>query len=91
MAAFDNLRSMRPDGKIESVAHLAEVIHEKLATAEARGGPDNSGVTERGIRGLFYDSLEIAARDMWSTRMGLGLSSDTKTEKPRWLGSVPRL
>ena len=89
MAAFDSVRNMRNDGKIESIAHLAEVIHEKLASAEARGGPDNSGITERGIRGIFYDTLELAARDMWSVRLGLPVASDTKTEKHRWLGSVP--
>lgn len=62
---------------------------ERLALANARGGPDNSAITERGIRGLFYDALETSAANVWARRVGLYLPSDTQTEKHRWLGQVP--
>lgn len=62
---------------------------ERLALANARGGPDNSGITERGIRGLFYDALETSAQNIWARQVGLYLPSDTLVEKHRWLGQVP--
>lgn len=61
---------------------------ERLAVADARGGPDNTGITERGIRGLFWNSLEVAEQEVWSVAAGLKFDSDTKTEKHRWLGQV---
>lgn len=62
---------------------------ERLALANARGGPDNSAITERGIRGLFYDALEMGRDLSWARRVGLYLASDAQTEKHRWLGQVP--
>lgn len=61
---------------------------EKL-NATARGGPDNSAVTERGIRGIFYDALELAQVSTWARQVGLYMPSNTRTEKHRWLGQVP--
>lgn len=61
---------------------------ENLA-ATARGGPDNSALTERGIRGIFYDALELAQSSAWAQQVGLYMPSNTRTEKHRWLGSVP--
>lgn len=57
--------------------------------ATARGGPDNSAITERGIRGIFYDALELAAQSTWAMQVGLYMPSNTRTEKHRWLGQVP--
>lgn len=62
---------------------------EKLAVATARGGPDNSAVTERGIRGIFYDALELRFANTWARQVGLYMPSNTRTEKHRWLGQVP--
>jgi len=67
---------------------VQKVERELMAAADARGGPDNSAITERGIRGLFYMALELASTQMWSRRIGLYFPSDTKTEKHRWLGNV---
>ena len=61
---------------------------QQLAVADARGGPSNTGVTERGIRGLFWNSLELAEQEVWAYAAGLYFESDTKTEKHRWLGQV---
>ena len=61
---------------------------EKLA-ATARGGPDNTALTERGIRGAFYDALELAQSTSWAQMVGLYMPSNTRTERHRWLGSVP--
>lgn len=63
--------------------------HARLAPARAAGGPDNSAVTERGIRGLFYDAIELASFTSWARQCGLYMPSDTRTEKHRWLGQVP--
>lgn len=60
-----------------------------LAPSSARGGPDNSDLTERGVRGLFYEQLEIGVRAIWAIQAGLMFASDTLTEKHRWLGAVP--
>lgn len=57
--------------------------------ASARAGFDNSALTERGIRGLFYDALETTADVTWAVRVGLFVPSDTETEKHRWLGATP--
>jgi len=62
---------------------------ERLQFANARGGPDNSAITVRGIRGLFYDALETSAANIWARRLGIYLTSDTQTENHRWLGQVP--
>jgi hypothetical protein len=62
---------------------------ERFAPAVARGGPDLSGITTRGIRGIFYDALELAASTSWAQAVGLYLASDTRTETHKWLGSVP--
>jgi len=61
----------------------------RLATAQARGGPDNSALTERGIRGMFFEQLELGAAQIWALQTGLMFQSDTLTEKHRWLGQVP--
>lgn len=60
-----------------------------LAPSQARGGPDNSDLTERGIRGMFYEQLELGVRNIWALAAGLFFMSDTLTEKHRWLGQVP--
>ena len=57
-------------------------------SATARGGPDNTGITERGIRGIFYDALELAASTAWAQQVGLYHQSNTRTEKLRWLSSI---
>lgn len=62
---------------------------ENLALATARGGPDNSALSERGIRGIFYDALELAAATSWAQQVGLYMPSNTRVEKHRWLGQVP--
>lgn len=62
---------------------------ERLALATARGRPDNSQLTERGIRGIFYDALELNAATAWAQQVGLYMPSNTRTEKHRWLGQVP--
>lgn len=61
---------------------------EKL-NAFARGGPDNTAITQRGIRGIFYDALELAQVSTWARQVGLYMPSDTRTERHRWLGQVP--
>ena len=82
--------------KVEKVEELASHVidnHgreiEKLATAYARSGPDHSDLTARGIRGIFYDTLELAMAQQWASRIGLRIASDTLTENHRWLGAVP--
>lgn len=58
-------------------------------TATARGGPDNSAVTERGIRGLFYSALELQGTSAWAQAIGLYMPSNTRTERHRHTGQVP--
>lgn len=72
-----------------TVAQLTNLIAERLAVSDARGGPDNSDIATKGIRGVFYDALELALSQQWATRIGLMIASDEKTERHRWLGSVP--
>ena len=72
-----------------SVSLLDNPSQEVLAAAQARGGPDNSALTERGIRGMFYEQLEIGATKIWAIAAGLMFASDSVTEKHRWLGQVP--
>lgn len=68
----------------------ARSSHEaRLATAYARGGPDHSDLTERGIRGMFYEALELGAQSIWAMQAGLFFVSDALVEKHRWLGQVP--
>lgn len=74
--------------------HLGVTIIDKpsearLANSQARGGPDNSALTERGVRGLFFERLELGVQQIWAIRAGLMFQSDTLTEKHRWLGQVP--
>ena len=57
--------------------------------AFARGGFDNSALTERGIRGIFYDALENAFDLTWASAVGIMIPSDTLVEKHRWLGQTP--
>lgn len=57
--------------------------------AFARGGFDNSALTERGIRGIFFDALENAFDETWASVVGLMIPSDTLVEKHRWLGQTP--
>ena len=64
-------------------------IVERLAASTGRGGPDNSDLTERGIRGLFLENLELGAVKNWALQAGLLFESDAVTEKHRWLGQVP--
>lgn len=71
------------------VSIIENLSNEQLATAQARGGPDNSALSERGIRGMFYEQLELGAQRIWAIRAGLMFMSDTLTEKHRWLGQVP--
>lgn len=82
--------------KVQQVEALTEQVRnrnetglEKLATAYARSGPDHSTLTARGVRGIFYDALELAMAQQWASRIGLYLASDTLTENHRWLGAVP--
>ena len=72
-----------------SVSLLDRPSEETLAVAQARGGPDNSALTVRGIRGLFYEQSEIGAAQIWALAAGLMFASDSLTEKHRWLGQVP--
>ena len=57
--------------------------------AFARGSFDNSALTERGIRGIFFDALENQFDMTWASVVGLLIPSDTLTEKHRWLGQTP--
>jgi len=79
--------------KFEELAFKAakgdQALTEQLAAANARGGPDNSALTERGIRGQFYEQLEIKSKNTWAIAAGLFFMSDAVTEKHRWLGQVP--
>lgn len=61
---------------------------ENLATGIARGGFDNTAITVRGIRGLFYDALELASQAVWATRVGLHVPMTTRTETLAWLGAL---
>lgn len=67
---------------------------ERLADGNARGGPSNFGVTERGIQGVFYDELDTLTgpeNSNWVRRAGLFFpNANTLTEKHRWLGVVPK-
>lgn len=55
----------------------------------ARGGPDNSPITERGIRGLFYDALESTFQMTWASRVAMAfMDSDQEIETHRWLGQL---
>lgn len=62
---------------------------ERLANGYARGGYDNSALGERGIRGIFYQALEVTFDVTWASRVGIYLNSDALTEKHRWLGQTP--
>jgi hypothetical protein len=56
----------------------------------ARGGPDNSFITERGILGLFKEGLEKAFSDSWMAQVAMGpIKSDVEVEKHRWVGPTP--
>ena len=92
MADFEIVRSTASDIEDRMGAGLDKLFsktsRENLA-ATARGGPDNTGITERGIRGLFYDALELASSTAWAQQVGLYMPSNTRTEKHRWLSSVP--
>lgn len=72
-----------------TVEQLTRMITERLAVSDARGGPDNSAIATKGIRGVFYEALELALAQQWASRVGLRIASDEKTERHRWLGSVP--
>lgn len=86
---MNDLTPKRVDALTETVLdnHGREI--EKLADGNARGGPDHSALTTRGIRGIFYDALELAMSQQWASRIGLYVASDTATENHKWLGSVP--
>jgi len=91
-AAGENLAaSMIPGSRIKMP--LATMLHptdrntQKLAFA--RGGFDNSPLTERGIRSIFFDALENQWDQTWASRVGLLIPSDTLVEKHRWLGPPP--
>ena len=73
----------------ERLENLFSGRDEKLTEATARGGPDNSAITTRGIRGIFYDALELAQAGAWARQVGLYMPSNTRTENHRWLGQVP--
>lgn len=77
-------------GRLTALARRELSAHglERLAAADARGGHDTSSITERGIRGLFWNALELAQQEVWAYAAGLYMPSDTKTEKHRWLGQV---
>lgn len=64
-----------------------------LADGYARGGPSNFGITERGIRGFFYEPLDMLSTDHpnWARQVGLWVpNSNVLVEKHRWLGAVPQ-
>ena len=62
---------------------------EKFALGYARGGYDNSALSERGIRGIFYDGLETTFDQTWASQIGIYMPSDTLEETHRWLGQTP--
>lgn len=74
----------------ETGRHRGRRDRVQLAAGYARGGPDNSALGVRGIRGRFYDALESAPR-AWVKEIGLWFpDSDQLTEDHRWLGAPPK-
>jgi len=59
--------------------------------ASARGGFDNTPLTERGIRGVFFEQQELAFETSWASMIGLRIDSDSEIERHRWLGAAPQL
>jgi len=61
---------------------------DRLAVANPSVGY-NAPLTTRGIRGMFYEALELGAQSVWAMACGLFFLSDTETESHKWLGQVP--
>ncbi len=61
------------------------------ALAAARGGPDNSLLTERGIMGIFFDALESTFDETWASRVGIMIPADAESITHRWIGQTPGL
>ena len=59
--------------------------------AAARGGFDNSALTERGILGIFFDALESSFDEMWASRIGLLIPADAESQTHRWAGQTPKM
>jgi phage major head subunit gpT-like protein len=68
---------------------VPEGPYERLAAA--RGGYDNSALTERGILGIFFDSLEASFDRMWASRVGLLIPADAESQTHRWIGQTPKM
>lgn len=66
---------------------------EQLTGATARGGPDNSALTVRGILGVFYQALELRQQDSWASMVGMRVMTDARTATIAFAGNVtkPRL
>lgn len=82
---------MQPGSRVSIPAEQLLVPTERgvQKLAFARGGFDNSALTERGIRGIFFDALENAFDMTWASRVGIMIPSDALVEKHRWLGQTP--
>lgn len=63
--------------------------YEQLAAA--RGGFDNSPLTERGIIGIFFDALESSFDMQWASRVGLLIPADAESQTHRWVGQTPKM
>ena len=83
--------NMRPRSSVRMPAStmLTPTGRNVQKLAFARGGFDNSALTERGIRGIFYDALENQFDETWASAVGIMIPSDTLVEKHRWLGQTP--
>jgi hypothetical protein len=56
----------------------------------ARGGYDNSALTERGILGIFYEALESKFQQVFASRIGLMIDADSEVMTHRFVGNVPQ-
>lgn len=52
---------------------------------------DNSGLTERGIVGIFFDALEASLGESWAGQISIEINSDAEVMTHRWLGQAPQM